>query len=58
MTNIKEIYIKTFETINEETNSENETTYFIRGEISLGGKHWEECIFIWDGKMEGDTDAR
>lgn len=49
---IKEYYIKTIKILKEETNNENETTYFIEGKISEEGKPFKDCLLIWDGKME------
>ena len=50
---MNEYYISTTEMIKEEINEDNETTYFIRGRISKNGKEWENCLFIWDGDMNG-----
>ena len=47
-----EYYIHTQEVINEEDNGE-EHTYFIKGRISKNGKDWKECLFIWDGDING-----
>ncbi len=47
-----EYYIRTEETIKEESNDEGETTYFIKGQISKNGNDWEDCVFIWDGNTQ------
>ena len=47
-------YIRKKSLIKEETNDEGETTYFIEGEISKNGDHWEECQIIWSEELGED----
>ena len=48
---MNQYYIRTKKIIDEEINGDNETTFFIEGEISKNGADWEECMFIWDDTL-------